>query len=180
MKAPAPRYLGPAEHTSAGSNKPIHRIVLHSTVSSCAPGQAEAVARYFRHEQSGGSAHYVVDPREVVQVVYDGVIAWHAPPNAHSIGIEMCDMPSRLPGRWAGLSHRKVLQSTAKLVAQLALAYNVPIHKLTVAELQAGKRGICGHVDVSQAFHQSSHWDPGYFPWARFLRLVRKNVEAMS
>src|SRR5690348_5937428 len=77
--APNPVYLGPAAHTSPGNNKPINRIVIHSTVSPCVEGQARNSALYFRSPSAGGSAHYVVDPGEVVQVVYDGVIAWHAP-----------------------------------------------------------------------------------------------------
>jgi N-acetylmuramoyl-L-alanine amidase CwlA len=97
VRPPNPRYLGPAFRTSAGANKPPTRVVIHSTVSPCKPGGAEQIAAYFRSPAAGGSAHYVVDPDEVVQVVFDSVIAWHAPPNAHSIGIEMCDIPGPVP-----------------------------------------------------------------------------------
>jgi hypothetical protein len=45
---PNPVYLGPAAHTSEGSNKPIDRIVIHATVSPCVEGGARNVARYFR------------------------------------------------------------------------------------------------------------------------------------
>lgn len=175
FKAPAPPYR-PALHRSPGHNKPIHRIVIHSTVSPSKPGQAHVVARYFQTVAAGGSAHYVVDPLEVVQSVLDDEIAWHAPPNANSLGVEMCDMPSRLPGRWVLPGPRAVLRRTARLTAELCLAYGVPMDKLTVADLKAGRHGICGHADVSQAFHQSTHWDPGYFPWRRFLKLVRAHA----
>lgn len=180
---PAPPYLGPAAHTSPGNNKPIDRIVLHSTVSPCAPGQARNTAAYFRSASAGGSAHYVVDPTETVQVVYDGVIAWHAPPNAHSIGIEMCDMPGVGRGailRWTDREHRQMLRRVVTLTAQLCLAYDVPVAFLDPAELVDGKRGITTHNNVSDAFHQSTHWDPGDWPQRAFMRRVRRRVKRLG
>ena len=174
---PSPPYLGPAAHTSAGDNKPIHRIVLHSTVSPCAPGGARQIAAYFRSPSAGGSAHYVVDPDEIVQVVKDSVIAWHAPPNSNSLGIEMCDMPNTTTAdRWNDAAHQKMLARVATLTAQLCLAYDVPAVFLTAADLQAGKRGITTHNNVSQAFHQSTHWDPGAWPQVKFMAAVRSEI----
>lgn len=183
IKPPAPPYVGPAAHTSTGSNQPIHRIVIHCTVSPCVPGGARATAAYFRTQASGGSAHYVVDPSEAVQVVYDDTIAWHAPPNANSIGVELTDSlvsqswDKTNANRWQNPAHQAMLNRAADLVAQLALAYGVPIRRLSSADLLAGKHGICGHVDVSQAWHQSDHWDPGAsFPWDQFMALVKASA----
>jgi hypothetical protein len=184
--APAPTYLGPAAHTSAGRNKPITRIVIHSTVSACKPGGAQAIARYFRGQSAGGSAHYVVDPAGSVQVVWDDVIAWHAPPNAHSLGVELCDTPGTDSAhkasvkRWDDKNHTAMLDHAAELVAGLCLAYDVPIRKIGPGQLKAGQHGICGHVDVSEAWHQSTHWDPGNFPWPRFIAMVKAKADAMK
>lgn len=173
--APSPPYLGPAAHHGDDNNKPIRRIVLHSTVSACVPGGARAIARYFRSPSAGGSAHYVADPGEVVQVVYDGTVAYHAPPNEHSIGIEMCDMPSAATAaRWADQPHRLMLDRVARLVAQLALAYGVPVTYRSARQLRAGRHGITTHSEVSHAFGQSTHWDPGKWPRRRFMRKVRR------
>lgn len=183
FKPPSPPYLGPAAHDSGLGNKPIQRIVIHATVSPCVPGQARRTAEWFRNPASSGSAHYVVDPAEVVQVVLDGRIAWHAPPNPHSIGVELCDALLSEPwdrshaDRWGDRDHARMLRRAARLVARLALAYDVPIERLSPIDLRAGRRGICGHVDVSKAFEQSTHWDPGpSFPWADFLRRVEKRA----
>lgn len=183
---PSPPYLGPAAHDSGPGNRPISRIVIHCTVSPCVPGQARRTAEWFRNPASGGSAHYVVDPAEVVQVVYDGVIAWHAPPNPHSIGVELCDAlvspawDRAHRNRWTDRNHTRMLRRAARIVARLALAYDVPIERLDETDLKAGRRGLCGHVDVSRAFGQSSHWDPGpAFPWPEFLRLVHKRAAKM-
>jgi len=186
VQPPSPPYVGPAAHTSAGSNQPIRRIVIHSTVSPCKAGGARATAAYFRSRGSGGSAHYVVDPSEAVQVVWDNTIAWHAPPNAGSIGVELCDEPAGPNGgkasvsRWADAEHAAMLDRAAELVAQLCLAYDVPIRKVGPKQLLAGAHGICGHVDVSQAWHESDHWDPGHFPWQRFIALVKEKAAALE
>lgn len=174
--APAPAYLGPPRHFTFGDNKPINRIVIHSTVSPCKVGGARAIAAYFRGVTAGGSAHYVVDPGEVVQVGYDSVICWHAPPNRNSLGVELCDMPFPAPeghARWLDAAHLQMLDRAARLTAELCLAYDVPLRRVTWAGLKLGRRGITSHAAVSKAFSQSSHWDPGAFPWRRFIKKVR-------
>lgn len=174
VDAPNPPYVGPPFRSSGTGNKPIQRVVIHCTVSPCEPGGARNIAAYFRGSTAGGSAHYVVDPETVVQSAYDSVVAWHAPPNSHSIGIELCD-PMKGPGRrWQDKRHQAMLQRAAKLTAQLCAAYDVPIRKVDDADLRAGRKGICGHADVSDAFKQSTHWDPGpAFPWPQFMDMVR-------
>ena len=163
---PSPPYVGPPAKSSGAGNKPINRIVLHGTVSPAVKGGARNIAAYFRSSSAGGSAHYIVDPGEVVQSAYDDVIAWHAPPNRNSIGVEFCDPVGGPNGalplsRWDDAAHRAELKLGARLVAELCLAYNVPPVMLTPAQLRAGKRGICEHDDVSDAWHQSSHGDHG-------------------
>lgn len=176
---PSPPYLGPAFRSSAGSNKPVKRIVIHSTVSPCEPGGARKIAAYFRSSAAGGSAHYVVDPKEIVQSVYDGVIAWHAPPNPNSLGVEMCEYPHATNlARWDEPNHEAMLDLVVDLVADLCLAYDVPPRFLGVIRLRLGMRGITTHNLVSLAFRQSSHWDPGAWPRRKFMRRVRRSIKA--
>lgn len=185
---PSPPWEGPAAHTTPGENLPATRVVIHSTVSPCQPGGRHDIAAYFRSEASGGSAHYVVDPVGAVQVVGDHTIAWHAPPNAHSFGIEMCDIPGPLPGdhfipavwkaarrtwRWRRPNQQAMLHVTAQLAAHLCASYGIPVRWVTVAGLRRGEHGVTTHANVSRAFRQSTHWDPGFWPRRRFMRLVR-------
>jgi N-acetyl-anhydromuramyl-L-alanine amidase AmpD len=168
-----PGYPG---HTS-GSQSSVSRIVIHGTVSPCVKGGAESVAKYFQSSGAGGSAHYVVDPSEVVQCYSEKTICWHAPPNANSIGVELCDPQTGASSRWADANHEAMLVRAAALVREIAARWNVPLVRLSVADLKAGRRGICGHVDVSQAFHQTDHTDPGSgFPWAHFMDLVTRGT----
>jgi hypothetical protein len=172
--APSPPYVGPPAHFSAGTNRPpVNRIVIHATVSPCVPGGARSIGAYFRSAAAGGSAQYIVDPEETVQAAWDNVICWGAPPNQHSLHVELCD-PQTGPGsRWKDTAHTAMLLQAAHLVAGLGAAYDVPLRKIGPADLIAGRRGICGHVDVSNAWRETDHTDPGPdFPWDDFMKLV--------
>lgn len=194
-KPPTPPYLGPAHRSSSGSNKPINRVVIHSTVSPCEPGGARRIAAYFRSSAAGGSAHYVVDPGEEVQVVWDSTVAWHAPPNPRSLGVEMCDIPGPVPDdkpwtarwkalrrswRWVRPEQRRMLARSARLTAHLCAAYDVPVRFLSPSQLRAGRRGITTHANVSAAWRQSTHWDPGWWPRRRFMRMVRREYRELT
>lgn len=174
IKPPNPPYRGPAKFHGGAQADPI-RIVIHGTVSPTVEGGAEAIARYFRVTVTrASSAHYVVDPGAVRQVVYDHVEAYHAPPNDRSIGIELCDPVDGPAARWNDEAHVRMLRRAAHLTARLTLAYGVRARKVGPDELRRSGRGICGHIDVSNAWHQTTHTDPGpAFPWPRFMRLVR-------
>ena len=184
----------PAYHYSVGSNLPINRIVIHGTVSATRPGGARATASYFQNPASGGSAQYIVDPVETIQSAFDDTICWHAPPNQGSIGVEFCDWVywqqggqtvADLDPFWAGKTEADfnrrwslprwdaMLRRGAQLVSNLASQHSVPVARLSVADLLVGHHGICGHVDVSQAWHQTDHTDPGpTFPWSTFMAYV--------
>lgn len=171
MQPPSPPYIPAKYH--GGSQSVLRRIVLHSTVSATVNGGARSIARYFQNPSYESSAHYVVDPGEVIQCVYDHTIAWHDGTNSNSIGVEMCDNPTGGIARWRGAEHKALLRTTAGLVRQLCLAYDIPMRHLTPAQIRAGQKGICSHADMRDAFPGStSHWDPGEFPWGEFLALV--------
>lgn len=174
---PAPEYVGPPKWHGQANNKPIHRVVIHGTVSPCEPGGARNVEHLFKTTKRPSSAHYIVDPAEVLQIVYDSVVAFHAPPNTGSIGIELCDPVVGTIKRWQDKNHQLVLDRAALLTAQLCLAYDVPIRRIGPIRLRLGWKGICGHVDVSKAWHQTDHWDPGAFPWREFIRKVKANAK---
>lgn len=169
-----PSIPGYSGHTS-GTQTAVNRIVIHATVSPCVKGGARNVARYFQSSGAGGSAHYVVDPGEIIRCYAETTVTWHAPPNAGSIGIELCDPQKGTAARWADADHEAMLRLAAKLVREVAARWKVPLARLSVADLKAGKRGICGHVDVANAWHKTDHGDPdiaGPFPWTRFMSLV--------
>lgn len=170
--APAPPFIAAKYH--GGGQSAINRIVIHGTVSPTVPGGALAVARFFQNPPGQTSAHYVVDPDSEYQCVYDHVIAWHDGTNTNSIGVELCDPVDGPAGRWQDGPHQVMLVRAAALVRDLCNTYGVPMVKLSPADIRAGRRGLCGHVDMRDAFPGSTtHYDPGPdFPWAQFVSLV--------
>lgn len=163
-------FIGTTYH--GGSQTKVNRIVIHCTVSPCELGGARANARYFQTHRTG-SAHYVVDPGEIVQCVREGTVAYHAPPNTNTLGIELCDWQKGSSSRWNDRAHSLMLERAAALVRARARHWNVPLVKLSAGDLRAGHRGICGHADVTQAWHLTTHLDPGAdFPWIRFMNMI--------
>lgn len=173
-------YVGPVAKSSGTGNLPIVRIVVHCTVGADATN-AMSTVNYFKSSAAGGSAHAVIDQDETLVCAYDNVICWHAPPNSHSLGVEMCcSLSDKGQGHWDDLDHVAMMKRTAKWTAEKCVKHNIPPRKLTVAQVRAGEKGVCGHVDVSDAFGQSSHWDPGpYFPWTLFMTYVKGYYDAL-
>jgi hypothetical protein len=151
---------GNQNHTS-GPNGAITRIVIHATVSPCVVGDARNVAGYFQSPNAGGLAHYVVDPTEIIQCCKEDTACWHAPPNHGSIGIELCDPQTGPVSRWDDTEHKKMLALARNLVHDVASRHQVPLIFVDAAGLKAGKHGVTTHNEVSLAFGQSSHTDPG-------------------
>lgn len=178
--APSPTYLGPAAQYSPGGNKPIRRIVIHSTVGPTRAGSARGIASYFRNTDRYASAHYAVDAREVVQCVFDGDVAYHAPPNTHSLGVELCDYPHPSSmKRWEDDDHKAMFKLATRLVAELCLAYDVRPWFVGPIRLRLGWRGVTTHAAVRDAWGQTDHWDPGMWPRRAFMREVRAQCKAI-
>jgi len=174
--SPSPPMIPARYH---GGTQTPRAIVIHGTVSHDDPGTARSIAGWWHGRTSPKtSAHYVVDPGEVIQCVGDHAIAYHCGHNQDSIGVELCDEQVGPASRWDDADSEAILARAARLVADLCLAYGIDPVRPTVAALKAhGPHGIAGHVDYSQAFHQSTHTDPGPdFPWTDFLSAVRMNI----
>lgn len=183
VKPPNPKYVGPAKWKGSKTNKPINRIVIHATVGAEPdnPTAAENTVNYSKRTTRASSYHYIADSRKSLQYVYDGTVAFHAPPNQHSIGYELCcSLTNEGRGHWEDAAHQSMLNIVAQDVAKLCLAYDIPIQKIGFLALRQGKKGLCGHNDVRDAWRQTSHWDPGpYFPWKAFVTLVQRHADLL-
>lgn len=163
-------YVQARQH--GGTQTRVNRIVIHGTVSPTRD-YADNIANYFRTTTRDASAHYVVDQARIIQCLREATIGYHAPPNTGSIGIELCDPQAGSSARWRDADHEAMLRLAARLTRDIAARHKVPLVKLTPSQLRAGKHGICGHTDVSAAWHLTDHTDPGAgFPWSQFMSLV--------
>lgn len=172
---PSPPFI-PARY-KGGSQTP-KSIVIHGTVSSDNPGTARNIANWWAGKTSPvTSAHYTVDPKEVIQSVGDHTVAYHCGSNSNCIGVELCDEQTGPASRWSDADSTAILKRAARLVAELCLAYNIEVKRPSVADLKRkGKHGIYGHNDSRLAFGNTSHTDPRDFPWTKFINMVKTEV----
>jgi N-acetylmuramoyl-L-alanine amidase len=159
-----------------GDNADPTRVVIHSTAPgtgfprASAAGTALGTARYFASAAAGGSAHYIVDLAGEQHCVPDDTIAFHAPPNGRSLGIEICSEAFYTRDQWLSPQVWPAVARAASRTAELCTRFRIPQVRIGPAQLRAGARGICGHIDITNAFGQTSHTDPGpSFPWNEFL-----------
>jgi N-acetyl-anhydromuramyl-L-alanine amidase AmpD len=167
-------------NVTRASGRPIDTVVVHTMEIGERPDAAEICARWFASPASRVSAHYCVDAASVIQCVREEDVAWHARGgNSTSIGVELAGMAGQGARDWEDAYSTAVLERGADVVADVCRRHRIPVRHLSVAGLTAGRRGIVGHADVSEAFRKSDHWDPGPgFPWATFLGLVRERTRA--
>lgn len=159
----------------AGRIKPIRVVVVHTMeVDENDANVAEAVGNAFANPARQASAHVGVDTDSECRYVPDADTAWAAPgANADGLQIELAGRAGQTSGDWQDAASQAILERAAQRVAQWCQAYDIPIRHLSVAELKAGAKGIVGHYDVTLAYRQSSHTDPGAsFPWDAFLARV--------
>lgn len=176
---PAPTAPMIAARWHGGAQMP-RLIVLHSTVGPTKAGSARGVAHFFANETNKTSAHYVVDEAEVIQCVGDHTVAYHCGYNQDSIGVEMCDYPDQRQARWDDPAHIRLERRTARLVAELCLAYGIRPYYVPALLLKAGVKGITTHAQMSLAFKLSTHWDPGAWRRYRFMRRVRRQIKRIK
>ena len=125
---------------AAGANKP-EWIIFHFVGAA---GQAWGNANYFYSTYRGASAHYFVDPNNIVQVVPDTTPAWHigdgsrtrrgtnngyagaGATNNNAIGIELCQDTSTGSNVWHWDFHPETLKKAEWLIKQKQKQYNIP------------------------------------------------------
>jgi N-acetyl-anhydromuramyl-L-alanine amidase AmpD len=168
-----------ARNFTRGRSNPIDVLVIHTMESPEKPDTAESVAHWFAGSTAPqASAHYCIDANSVVQCVRDEDVAWHAPgANHNGLGFEHAGRAAQTKADWSDDYSRSMLDRSARLVAEKCVEHHIPAVWLRPADLRAGKRGITGHADVSNAFRRSDHHDPGTsFPIETYLALVKSHM----
>lgn len=155
----------------------VRVVIIHDTEGNDAPGIADidGLISFFGRtaftgvnwmvDADGNKAAYLETPSggHVAPVKFN-----HAPP-AHNwgVGIEMIGKASFTRAKW--WTRPKQLMAVARILAYHAEHDGVPlVHDPTC------QHGICTHADVSRAFRQSDHTDPGAgFPLGFVIKLAR-------
>lgn len=168
-----------ARNFTRGRSNEIDVLVIHTMESPEHDDTAEAVANWFAGPTAPqASAHYCIDDNSIVQCVHDEDVAWHAPgANHNGLGFEHAGRAAQTKTDWNDEYSTQMLERSAELVAEKCKEYHIPVVWLQAADLRAGRRGITGHVQVSDAFKRSDHRDPGTsFPVEAYLARVREHM----
>ncbi len=167
----------PARHFHEGRLSGVDVLVLHTSESA---STAAALGRYFATTDREASAHSGVDDlgRRVDYVHFDDT-AWAAPgANADGEQLELCGLARWDRATWLG-EHRLMLDAAVGWLVERCHARRIPPVILTANDLLNNKRGITTHYAVSQAFHKSTHTDPGIgLPLDYLIRRVTDRLEA--
>lgn len=148
-----------------GTRSMTQMVVIHATDNTASD---EAEANYAQTRADHVSAHFYSDDDSVIQALDTTHIAYGCYPtgNSRSVQFEIAGLSNRL----SDASLRRV----APVVARVCREFGIPVRKVTSADLLAGVKGICGHLDVTMAWRQGDHTDPGLnFPWAQFISYVQ-------
>lgn len=91
----------------------------------------------------------------------DNYSPWAAGPTGNRYGFHGSAIGYAARSRADWLKHTKQLESMARWAADLNRRYGIPLRWLTADQVAAGKWGFCGHAQVSDAWREVNHRDPG-------------------
>lgn len=160
----------------------LQGICVHTTENNLG-APAEGVANYQINTETG-SYHVLVDNTDndnvnSIRANTDDWLTWSAGWTGNQIAVHISFVARAAMSRADWLGATRMLNEGADVCAYWVKKFNFPITKLSAADLKAGKRGLFGHADVSAAWKEVNHWDPGAnFPWDVFLDMIKLRINA--
>jgi len=169
-------FVPPRAFGTGRAGYPVQYVVIHYTAGSERSTSAEDGAAYDQRRTDGTSTHYFVDSNSVVQCVYtrDRANAAFHYGNRYGIQYELCGTV-QTRAQWLDAASDATLTNAARQIARDCIKYQLPVRRLTTAQMRNGEKGICGHVDVTNAYGLGDHTDPGpEFPWDVLLARINQ------
>jgi hypothetical protein len=172
---PETSRLAIPEKTSPNSSPrgaaPVRLIILHTAEGARTVAE---LGNYFAAASVQVSSHVGIDDHGLEQYVDYDREAWTTrSANPISDNAELCGFAAWTREQWLN-EHMPMLKNAASWVAARCTARNIPVVKLTPAEVAAGKPGVCGHVDWTIGMKDGTHTDPGVnFPWDVVISLAQ-------
>lgn len=147
---------------TANANNPYY-IVIHDTANYSPSADALAHYNYFSGGNRNASVQYLVDTRNIIQIIRDKDSAWHVGDgnnkyginNKNSIGIEMCVNNMG--------EYNIVKSNTIELVRYLMQKYNIPINR------------VVRHYDASRKNCPGSLSANNWAGWWQFIEDIKNN-----
>ena len=144
-------------------------VVIHTTEN--APGTTSRNIIDYQVRTQSGSYHRLVDSSgQITMANTDDWQTWSTGNKGNDIALHVSCVAQAKMTREQWLAQPKMLEGVARVIAHWSKKYNIPLVKLSRAELGAGKHGVAGHLEA-QVWGNTTHWDPGYhFPYDVVLR----------
>lgn len=159
--------------------EPPRLIVVHTTENR--PGtDPRNVARWQQDTSNQSSYHLLIgSDGTTVRSNDDEYMPWAAMPTGNRIGLHVSLIGQAAMSRGDWIRQAAQLNKLAEVIRKWANDYGIPVRRLTAEAVRAGKWGVCGHAEISAAFKESDHTDPGSgFPWD--IVLSRARLDAPS
>lgn len=120
-----------------------------------------------RYYGSGYHAITLNDDDDWSQLLGPEAGPFHAPPlNKTWWGICIPGRANQTREQWLDPESLAGIRAVAAFIVQKSQIDGFPLEFVDAAGLKAGRRGYTSHYQVSLAFHQTDHTDPGpSFPW---------------
>lgn len=146
--------------SGCGSNPsaPTYQVAcLHDT-----EGAYESAIAWMQSQQNGSYHGIRALAGQGARLVADTRQAWAAMSAGNRIGLHFCleGYAAWTRAQWLAKG-ADGLEGLAHDLADAHTAHGIPLTRLTAAQVKAGVRGVCTHADISAAFRQSDHTDPG-------------------
>lgn len=116
---------------------------------------------------AGYTAVTTGNPFEYVLMADPSMGPYAAPPrNKDWKHVCMPGVAAQTREQWLDPLSRNHISGVAKFIYDAHIEDGIPLLRIKANELLAGDRGYCGHGDVTLAWGDSTHTDPGpNFPW---------------
>lgn len=157
----------------------IKWLVVHTFESPRESGAAALKGRAAWQQADGSGSYHKLYSADGLSLRANDIdfISWSAHPTGNRYGVHYSALAYAADSRSTWLAYGAQLRAMARDIAYEAKLLGIPLVKISAADMRAGARGICGHADVSAAFRESDHTDPGNnFPWDVFMQLVREEA----
>ncbi|AYB69452.1 endolysin [Corynebacterium phage Juicebox] len=143
------------------ATKPRNLLCIH-TFEDDGTWSADRMAKYQQSPAAGGSYHLVIDLNgRIARENDDAFIPWAAMFTGNRVAFHFSLSGKASWTRQQWLARPKQMDALAKVLAAYSKAKGIPLIRRGPQDVRAGKWGVCGHDDISKAFGESTHWDPG-------------------
>lgn len=171
-------FVQAENYTRGRADGPPLWIVIHTMEAGENSQRAETTANYFANPPDGRqvSSHYCADNDSVVQCVDLDDTAWtvgNRPGNYRGLNWELSGFANQSRDQWLDPFSRAMLAKAVPLMRSDSQRFNIPVHRCSVADLQARRPGYTTHNDLRLAFGVTTHTDPGpNFPFNLLFGLI--------